>query len=358
MIPLKKKWYVIQTYSGLEESIRENVEIKRDSLNLGHLIGRVVIPEEVVVDPVNAQTVRYVVTPGAKLHVGTGDEVKKATVIAEENPIRVRYHGNVVELRNYRKIMIETLDGKYVKSYFIPETYKVESGIKPGVKIRQGMPLAKEGEFICEMDGTVLVSQRVKKIVISRDEEPKNDTYYVPLDIYDSSIVKRGAYFKEGTEISDKQEYKADFDGLVEVIDQGTRKTLKLVKVKRRRLFPGYVFVEMAMTDSSWHTIFSIPNVINFVSSGGAPQPIKNSEAKVIMRLAGLEAPEKAEKKAAKVEINFEVSEVVRIKSGAFADFMGTIDEINHEKHELKVMVNIFGRETPVLVHVSEVDKM
>ncbi len=358
MIPLKKKWYVIQTYSGLEESIRENVEIKRDSLNMGHLIGRVVIPEEVVIDPANAQTVRYVVSPNAKLHVGTGDEIKKGTVIAEESPIRVRYHGNVVELRNYRKIMIETLDGKYVKSYFIPETNKVESGIKPGVKIRQGMPLAKEGDFICEMDGTVLVSQRVKKIVIKRDEEGKQDTYYIPLDIYESSKIKRGEFFKEGVELSGKQDYKADFDGLAEVIDQGTRKTIKLVKVKRRRLFPGYVFVEMAMTDASWHTIFSIPNVINFVSSGGAPQPIKSAEAKAIMRLAGLEAPEKSEKKAAKVEIEFEISEVVRIKAGAFADFMGTIDEINHEKHELKVMVNIFGRETPVLVHVSEVERV
>lgn len=355
---MQKKWFVIQTYSGLEESIRELVEIKRDSLNMTHLVGRIVIPEEVVIDPVSTKTERYVVNPGAKLHVNTGDEVKKGDILAEESPIRVRHSGTVKELRNYRKIMVETLDGKYIKNYYIPETSKIETGIKAGIRIRQGLPLAKEGKFICEMDGTVIVSQRVKKISIGRHEEEKDDSYHIPLDIFDSVKIKKGKVFKEGEDLCGPYLFKSAFDGLVEIIDQGTRKTLKLVRVKRRRLFPGYIFAEMAMTNASWHAIYSIPNVINFVSSGGAPMPLKANEVKVILRLAGLETLEKGEKKSAKVEIKFNVGEVVRVKEGAFADFTGIISEISLEKQELRVMVNIFGRETPVLVHVSEVSKI
>jgi transcriptional antiterminator NusG len=114
----------------------------------------------------------------------------------------------------------------------------------------------------------------------------------------------------------------------------------------------------MAMTDAAWNVVQSVPNVVHFVSSGAAPLPIKNKEAKVILRLAGLETVEKADKKAATVDIEYEVGEVVKIKSGAFADFVGTVSEIHPEKHELKVMVNIFGRETPVVVHLSEVEQV
>jgi len=355
---LKKKWFVLQTYSGLEDSILENAEKKRDSLNLGHLIGRIVIPEEMIIDPTNPHQTRYVLSPSAKFHVSNGDEVKKADVLADEPAVKVRYAGEVKELRNYRKIMIETPDAKYTKTYFIPETAKVETGLKVGFKIRQGMPLSKSDEHICEIDGTVIVFLRVKKVVIVRDSKKDSDVYYIPLELYDKTRVKKGARFKEGQALSEDLVVSADYDGLVEVSEHGGRKSLKVVKVKRRKLFPGYIFVEMSMTDASWNAIRSIPNVINFVSSGGAPIPIKDREARVIKRLAGIETTEKAEKKAARIEIDFHLGEVVKIKDGPFADFSGAIEDINPERQELKVMVNIFGRETPVMVHLSEVQKL
>jgi transcriptional antiterminator NusG len=98
--------------------------------------------------------------------------------------------------------------------------------------------------------------------------------------------------------------------------------------------------------------------VVHFVSSGAGPLPIKDKEAKVILRLAGLEAAEESKKKPTIVEIEYELGEAVKISEGAFADFIGNISEIHLEKHELKVMVNIFGRETPVIVHISEVEKV
>jgi len=355
---LKKKWFVIQTYSGLEDTIRELVDQKRDALNLNHLIGRVVVPEEVVIDPVNTQTERYPFSPNAKIKVSTSDEVKKGLVLGEEQPIRLRHAGEIKESRNYRKIMVETLDGKYVKTYYVPESNKIESGIKSNVRIKQGMPLAREGEYICEMDGTVLASQKVKRIVVMRKDDAKDDIYYIPLELFESNRIKKGKAFKEGEQLCEAQPFLAAFDGLVEVIEQGTRKTVKLVKIRKRRLFPGYIFIEMNMTDQSWNAVRTIPNVINFVSSGDAPIPMKDNEARAIMRLAGFETADKATPKVAKVEFDFAVGEVVKINTGPFADFMGTISEINLEKRELKVMVAIFGRETPVFVHLNEIEKV
>jgi len=357
VILLNKKWYVIQTYSGLEEKIKESIEKKRDSLSLERLIGRVVVPEEVVVEPSKSHSVKHIITQKAKIHVATGDEVKKGDLIAEEKPYRIRHTGEIKALRNYRRIVIETLDSKYSKTYYIPESCKVESGIKSGVKIRQGMPLAHEGEYVCEMDGTVLESKKVKRIMIER-EDGEEEVYYVPLKIFLSSKVKKGMNIEKGIVISEPLELKADFDALVEISERGNRKIIKLVNVRRRRLFPGYVFVEMAMTDEAWNAVHSIPNFIHFVSSGAAPLPIKNKEAKVILRLAGLESIKEGEKKPAKVEIDYEIGDAVKIKSGAFVDFVGNVEKVNPEKHELKVMVNIFGRETPVVVHVNEVEKV
>ncbi len=358
MIWLKKKWYVIQTYSGLEEKIKESIEKKRDTLNLERLVGRVVIPEEVVVEPSKAHTVKHMLSQKAKLHVTTGDEVKKGDLLAEENPVKIRHSGTVEVVRNYRRIVVETLDSKYTKIYYIPEADKIESGIKSGVKIRQGMPFAKNTEYICEMDGTVLESVKVKKIVVKRTDDFEEDVYYVPLKLFLQSRASKRKEVEKNDEISEPLNLTADFDALVEVSDRGTRRILKLVNIKRRRLFPGYVFVEMALTDAAWNTIQSVPNVVHFVSSGAAPLPIKDKEARLILRLAGLESIEKSEKKAATVEIEYEIGEAVRIQSGAFSDFVGTISEINPEKHELKVMVNIFGRETPVVVHLSEIEKV
>ncbi len=357
MIFLKKKWYVIQTYSGLEEKIKESIEKKRDTLGLERLVGRVVIPEEVVLDPTKAHTVKHLLSQKAKLHVVTGDEVKKGDLVAEEIPVKVKHDGIVEVVRNYRKIIVETMDGKYTKIYYVPEADKVESGIKSGVKIRQGMPFAKSGEYICEMDGTVLESLKVKKVVVRRDDE-EEDVYYVPLNLFLPSKAGKGKEVFRGVEISEPMNLKAEFDALIELSDRGTRRILKLVNVKRRRLFPGYVFVEMAMTEAAINAVQSVPNVVHFVSSGAGPIPIKPKEAKVILRLAGLETVEVSEKKAAVVEIEYELGDAVRLKEGAFADFVGNINEINPEKHELKVMVNIFGRETPVVVHVSEVEKV
>ena len=119
-----------------------------------------------------------------------------------------------------------------------------------------------------------------------------------------------------------------------------------------RRLFPGYVFVEMVMEDDTWHLVKHTSKVTGFV--GGAknrPAPISEEEIRKIVD----QMQEGTEKPRHKVE--FMVGELVRVKEGPFADFNGSVEEVNYEKSRLRVSVTIFGRATPVELEFSQVEK-
>lgn len=123
-------------------------------------------------------------------------------------------------------------------------------------------------------------------------------------------------------------------------------------KVTERRLFPGYVFVEMVMNDDTWHLVKQTNKVTGFV--GGAknrPAPISEAEVQKIVN----QMQEGTEKPRHKVE--FMVGEFVRVKEGPFADFNGSVEEVNYEKNRLRVSVMIFGRSTPVELEFGQVEK-
>lgn len=119
-----------------------------------------------------------------------------------------------------------------------------------------------------------------------------------------------------------------------------------------RKFFPGYVLVQMHMNDESWHLVRNVPRVLGFI--GGTPErpaPISDREAaKILDRLN-----ESADKPRPKTL--FEPGEVVRVTDGPFADFNGTIEEVDYEKNRVKVSVLIFGRATPVELEFSQVEK-
>ena len=123
-------------------------------------------------------------------------------------------------------------------------------------------------------------------------------------------------------------------------------------KTTERKFFPGYVLVEMVMDDDTWHLVKQTSKVTGFV--GGArnrPVPISQAEvAKIVSQMQ-----EGSEKPRHKVE--FEVGEMIRVKEGTFADFNGSIEEVNYEKSKLRVSVTIFGRATPVELEFSQVEK-
>ena len=123
-------------------------------------------------------------------------------------------------------------------------------------------------------------------------------------------------------------------------------------RTTERRLFPGYVFVEMVMDDDTWHLVKHTSKVTGFV--GGAknrPAPISEDEVQKIVS----QMQEGTEKPRHKVE--FMVGELIRVKEGPFTDFNGSVEEVNYEKSRVRVSVMIFGRSTPVELEFSQVEK-
>lgn len=120
-----------------------------------------------------------------------------------------------------------------------------------------------------------------------------------------------------------------------------------------RKTFPGYVLVEMIMTDDSWYVVRNTPGVTGFVGSSGAgskPTPLLPSEVRAILKQMGVEE--------AKPKVDFSLKEAVRVVEGPFANFVGSIEEIYPDKQKLKVLVSMFGRETPLELDFSQVEKL
>jgi len=129
-------------------------------------------------------------------------------------------------------------------------------------------------------------------------------------------------------------------------IKNGVRKTTE------RKFFPGYVLVEMVMDDDTWHLVKHTNKVTGFVG-GGKTRPSPISEAEVLKIVSQMQ--EGTEKPRHKVE--FVVGEMVRVKEGPFADFNGSVEEVNYDKSKVRVAVTIFGRSTPVELEFSQVEK-
>ena len=119
-----------------------------------------------------------------------------------------------------------------------------------------------------------------------------------------------------------------------------------------RRFFPGYILVEMNMTDHAWHVVKNTPKVTGFVGAGAKPTPLSKEEVEQILD----QVKSAAEKP--KPKYIFDRGEQVRINEGPFSGFTGVVDEVNLEKNTLKVMVTIFGRATPVELDFLQVEKI
>lgn len=154
-------------------------------------------------------------------------------------------------------------------------------------------------------------------------------------------------------------ESRADMAGLKNAIHQILIPTEKVSEVKEgkkriseRKFFPGYLLVQMELTDESWYLVRDTPGISGFVGSGRTPIPLPDGEVEQILK----QQDEKTSKPKPKVE--FASGESVRVKEGAFANFNGTIEEVNPNRGKLKVMVTIFGRQTPVELEYWQVEKI
>ncbi len=120
-------------------------------------------------------------------------------------------------------------------------------------------------------------------------------------------------------------------------------------KIVKKKVYPGYVMVEMEMNDDSWYVVRNTPGVTGFVGPGSKPIPLQDEEILRILHYMGL-----AERKP---KIDFTVGERVRVITGPFENFIGNIDEIYPDKGKVRVMVSMFGRETPVELEYTQVTK-
>ena len=117
-----------------------------------------------------------------------------------------------------------------------------------------------------------------------------------------------------------------------------------------RKVYPGYVLVEMNMSDDSWYVVRNTPGVTSFVGMGTTPTPLSDGEVKAILRQIKLDAP--------KYKVAFTKGEAVRVTDGPFTDLHGVVDEVNPERNKVKVLVSIFGRETPVELDFLQIEKL
>lgn len=160
-----------------------------------------------------------------------------------------------------------------------------------------------------------------------------------------------------------EENVKSNLEQRIESFDMGDKifnvmvpkeKKIKIKNGKRttieEKIFPGYVLVEMIVTDDSWYMVRNTPNVTGFIGSGTTPTPIDNKEVETLMKRVSADEPQHT--------IDVEENDVVKISDGPFKNFEGKVSAIDHERGKIKVMVTMFGRETPVELDALQVKKI
>ena len=131
-------------------------------------------------------------------------------------------------------------------------------------------------------------------------------------------------------------------------------KKIRIKNGKRRvveeKIYPGYVLVEMIVTDDSWYVVRNTPRVTGFVGAGTTPAPLSDEEMEVLLKRMGQDKP--------KFNIDVTIGDPVKITDGPFKDFDGRVSEVDHEKGKIKVLVNVFGRDTPVELDSLQIKKL
>jgi transcriptional antiterminator NusG len=194
------------------------------------------------------------------------------------------------------------------------------------------------------------------------------------MSLKDRLAAKRAKEAGESTETTQGQWYvlhtysgyenkvKKSIEHRVEALDLGERvyevvvPTQEEIEIKngqrnyvQRKVFPGYVLVRMLVDDETWYALRNTPGVTGFVNVDNKPVPLGEAQVQAIMKGMAAEAP--------KVTVSFQAGDSVRIIDGPFADFRGVIDEINNEKGKIKVLVSMFGRETPVEIDFLQAER-
>lgn len=352
---MRKEWYILQVYSGMENKVKETLEERAKNVGENKYFGRIIIPEVEELNYSNKRVQKIYVSKEAKVHVRKGKDVKKGDLLAKEPEIFVKNAGKVIESKNFRRIIVETEGKKFSKTFLIPESSGFLSGLRTGKKVHTDTPFTKNFEYKSDVDGEIVSVEKVKRILI-KNYNNENDIYVVPRETFINETFKLGNDIGVGEKLSESKEYKAKFSGRVDIRETPFHKEIKIIKTKRKNLFPGYIFVEMMYIKETEKLIKNAPYVSTVLNIGGKPVKLNKNEVRAILRLIGEESYEKRQIK--EVRTDFEIGEHVKIINGPFEYFTGKIKHLDLEKQEVQVVVTMFGRETTVTLSLGEIEKI
>ncbi|MFQ5793820.1 MAG: transcription termination/antitermination NusG family protein [Candidatus Bipolaricaulia bacterium] len=361
-----KRWYVIQTYAGSELKVKEELEKRVAELDLekqkriegfatdgdwSHFI--VPIEEVITSQSRKGRAGQYRIPYDYELKVKPNQRIERGTLIAVKPVKRMDFDAVARNLETFQRVIVE-MTNKNEEEYLIPREKKIRRDIKTGGKIRRGVPLTQDQDerFIVDTKGKIVLRDRAKRIEFERD-----DGSVEMMTVPESYLVRvrNGMKFHKGDLLEEEDRIYSKVSGMVKIKEYKEKRLITVQRIEKRRIFPGYIFCKVEMDDE-------IANLVDGIRSTwfvgrDRPLPLDEEDMKVVQRKAGLiEVPTAPE--GPKIEVDFEVGEVVEIIDGPFADFTGEIKSIDKDAEEVTVMVKIFGRETPVTLGFEGIEKI
>lgn len=358
-----KRWYAIQTYAGSELKVAELLEQRVRQLGLERKVAafpmngsevRFLAPvEEVITSKARrGRTGEYRVPYEYELKIEPNKRIQKGEIIAVKPAKYMSFDAKVQSIETLQRVIVE-MSNRNEEEYLIPLEKKIRRDIRTGEKIPPSVPLTTDSDpnFRTPAVKTTIVQRdRVKRVQLGRLEDGQTVTLLVP----EKYLVrlKEGVTLKKGDLIEKEDEIESRASGLVKIKEYKDKRVVTVQYIEKRRLFPGYIFAQMEMGQD----ILQLPEGIKCRFVGNPPLPLSEEDMKVVKRKAGLlEAPKAV---GPKIEVEFEVGEVVEIIEGPFADFTGAIVELDKEREIATITVKIFGRETRVDLSFESIQKI
>jgi transcription termination/antitermination protein NusG len=247
------------------------------------------------------------------------------------------------------------------------ETDEFETNVELSEGITNESPEQQLAEYVGE-------DQPQAEEVVGRDDDVEvfGDEDEAPAPKVESPYDRPGRWYVVHTYAGYEQKVRGNLENRIASMNMEDRiyecvipmedvvefKNGKKVTVQKK-VFPGYLLVRMALDDDSWAVVRNTPAVTGFVGNGAKPMPLSRKEVENILQVKAEEVVSSAESKSrSKPRFEFEIGESVRVKEGPFADLPASISEINEDTLKVKVLVNIFGRETPMELDAAQVAKL
>lgn len=365
----RKKWYAIQTYAGSELRVKRQLEERVRELELERYFAPIpgngsqelfFVPVEEVITSRSrrGRATEYRVPYEYDLMVKTNERVQRNDLIARRAPRHLEHSVEVSKVESLWRVVVELVNRGEVE-YLIPQGKGLRRDVRIGERVRPGLPLTRDtsDRYMVDVRGQIVVRDRVRRVTMV-DENGREEVRIIP-EAYVPTRLKEGATLEAGAEIEREHKLHSRATGLIKVKEYKEKRLVTVQRIERRRLIPGYVFAKMGLDEDQMRSLIEgMDGVIRYVGSRFHPLPIEGKEMHFIQRKAGMAEIPVAEAKRPKLEVEFEVGEVVQIVEGPFADFTGEIKEIDKDAEEVVVTVKIFGRETPVRIGFDGIDKV